>query len=91
MTPEDLSWSESRKLILNELDRMEKAIEDVGSKVDRLRDSGRDNLEAMRKEYDSRFSSVNVQLAMMQVKIGLGAAVLSIAVSVLVSWLTKGH
>lgn len=88
---EDTSWAETRKLILNELERMDKSISGLGTKIDALRDNGRDNLERLRKEYDEKLSSINVQIAMMQVKIGLGAAILSVATSVIVSWLMKAH
>lgn len=88
---DDLSWSESRKLIVSGLERMEKEIAALGDKLDTLRDQDRDNRERMRKEYDEKISDVKIQIAMLQVKIGVGAAILSVATSVLVSWLSRGH
>lgn len=91
MTPDDASWTESRKLILAELERMERTITSLGGKIDALRDNGRDSMEKLRVEYDRRINDLNISIAMMQTKIAVGASVLATAVSVIVSWLMKGH
>lgn len=70
---------------------MDGSISALSDKMDKVRDGYRDGIENLRKVYDERFGNVNVQIAMMQVKIAVGATVLSLATSVLVSWLMKGH
>ena len=64
------TWLEYRQLVLNELQRLNNNITDLGNRLDR-------NYH----EYQTEFSKIKIDIAMLQVKSGLWGAVAGILVT----------
>lgn len=70
------SWGEYRKLLLSELERMNKAIEETNRKLDGFR---RDEI-----------NQLQLDMAMLKVKSGIASAIVSVLVSIGVALILKG-
>lgn len=89
-TSDERSWAEYRKLVINELERIDKGLGTLNTKLDGALNSRDDKLDAALALRDQAIRKLEITVAMLKIQCGMwgGAAGLATAVG---SYLLKTH
>lgn len=93
----EMSWVESRRLIISQLRSMDEAIRSLADRIEQQNEKGRDRISVFESHVQTGLSDLNVRIAMLEVRakiwggmIGfLGGAIASGVIDIVIGKVVK--